>query len=148
MKKLFTLCASAVLAFTLSAQAEQPEGTWYFGTGDATNLLNLFSDNGIAMSATIRYAVQDNWIVGGTVSSTDEDNVFDIDVTYFTKGFGFGVSLDNAMEANGEDRVMGFNVGKMVMVGSISDKLYIYPNISIDSDMEHMDSAISFGFRF
>ena len=100
------------------------------------------------MSATIGYAVQDNWVVGGTVSSTDEDNVFDIDVTYFTKGFGFGVSLDNAMEANGEDRVMGFNVGKMVMVGSISDKLYIYPNISIDSDMEHMDSAISFGFRF
>ena len=54
-------------------------------------------------------------------------------MTYFTKGFGFGVSLDNAMEANDEDRVMGFNVGKMVMVGSISDKLFVYPNISIDS---------------
>jgi hypothetical protein len=83
------------------------------------------------MSATIGYAVQDNWIVGGTVSSTSGENVFDLDVTYFTKGFGFGVSLDNAMEANNQDRTIGFNVGKMVMLGSISDKLYVYPNITI-----------------
>ena len=147
MKKLFTLCASALLAFTLSAQVEQAEGSWYLGTGDATNLLNLFSDNGIGMSATIGYAVQDDLIVGGTVSSDSGENVYDLDVTYFKNGFGFGVSLDNAMEANDEDRTVGLNVGKMVMVGSISDKLFVYPNISIDSD-QLMESSISFGFKF
>ena len=98
------------------------------------------------MSATIGYAVQDDLIVGGTVSSEDGENVYDLDVTYFKNGFGFGVSLDDAMEANG-DRTVGFNVGKMVMVGSISDKLFVYPNIAIDSD-QNMESGISFGFKF
>ena len=41
MKKLFTLCASALLAFTLSAQSEHAQGSIYLGTGDATNFGEL-----------------------------------------------------------------------------------------------------------
>ena len=94
MKKLFTFCATALLAFTLSAQVEQAQGSWYLGTGaDATQLLNMFNDVGVSgMEATIGYAVKDDWIVSGTVSNDGTDNVMAMTVTYFKSGFGFGLS--------------------------------------------------------
>jgi hypothetical protein len=146
MKKLFTFCATALLAFTLSAQVEQAQGSWYLGTGaDATQLLNMFNDEGVSgMEATIGYAVQDDWIVSGTVSSESGDNVMAMTVTYFKSGFGFGLSVDDLMNS---DRNMNVSVGKMMMLGAVSDKLYLYPNVSMDED-QNMTSGISFGLKF
>jgi hypothetical protein len=146
MKKLFTFCATALLAFTLSAQVEQAQGSWYLGTGaDATQLLNMFNDVGVSgMEATIGYAVQDDWIVSGTVSSESGDNVMAMTVTYFKSGFGFGLSVDDLMNS---DRNMNVSVGKMMMLGAVSDKLYLYPNVSMDEDQK-MTSGISFGLKF
>ena len=146
MKKLFTLCASALLAFTLSAQVEQAEGSWYLGTGaDATQLLNMFNATGVDdITATIGYAVQDDWIVSRTVSNDGTDNVMAMTVTYFKSGFGFGLSVDDLMA---DERDMSVSVGKMMMLGSVSDKLYLYPNVSMDSD-QNMTSSISFGLKF
>tara|TARA_Y100001954_G_C15768119_1_gene582868 strand:- start:743 stop:1180 length:438 start_codon:yes stop_codon:yes gene_type:complete len=145
MKKLFTLCASALLAFTLSAQSEHAEGSIYLGTGDATQLLNLFQ--GVGMTGTIGYAVQDDWVVQGTVTNDNAgNNTFNMEVRYYTNGFGFGVILNDATETNG-DRDMHLAVGKYLTVGSISDRLFCYPNITIDSD-QNMSSGIQFGFRF
>ena len=148
MKKLFTFCASALLAFTLSAQAEQPEGTWYLGAGNAVDLMDLFT--GVEMTAEIGYAVKDDLIIGGTIASgagaEGDENMINADVIYFKNGFGFGAHLNDLMEVDG-DRDVSFSVGKMVMVGAISDRLYVYPNIEFDSDM-NADSGISFGFRF
>ena len=42
--------------------------------------------------STIGYAVQDNCLLA-VLFLLLRDNVFDIDVTYFTKGFGFGFHL-------------------------------------------------------
>jgi hypothetical protein len=146
MKKLFTFCATALLAFTLSAQVEQAQGSWYLGTGaDATQLLNMFNDEGVSgMEATIGYAVKDDWIVSGTVSNDGTDNVMAMTVTYFKSGFGFGLSVDDLMNS---DRNMNVSVGKMMMLGAVSDKLYLYPNVSIDED-QNMTSGISFGLKF
>jgi len=146
MKKLFTFCATALLAFTLSAQVEQAQGSWYLGTGaDATQLLNMFNDVGVSgMEATIGYAVQDDWIVSGTVSNDGTDNVMAMTVTYFKSGFGFGLSVDDLMNS---DRTMNVSVGKMMMLGAVSDKLYLYPNVSMDED-QNMTSGISFGLKF
>ena len=146
MKKLFTFCATALLAFTLSAQVEQAQGSWYLGTGaDATQLLNMFNDVGVSgMEATIGYAVQDDWIVSGTVSNDGTDNVMAMTVTYFKSGFGFGLSVDDLMNS---DRNMNVSVGKMMMLGAVSDKLYLYPNVSMDEDQK-MTSGISFGLKF
>jgi len=150
MKKLFTFCATALLAFTLSAQSEHAAGSIYLGTGDATQLLKLFSDDGISMSATIGYAVQDDVVVTGTVvpggGEAGDENVMDLGVIYYTNGFGFGLSINDAMEANGE-RAMALSVGKYLTLGDISDHLYVMPMISIDED-QNMTSSISFGMRF
>ena len=146
MKKLFTLCASALLAFTLSAQSEHAEGSIYLGTGEAQNLTNLFHTD-LGIHATIGYAVQDDWVVSGEVSNDgDGNNTFDLEVRYYTNGFGFGVVMNDATETNGE-RDMSFRAGKYLTVGSISDRLFCYPNIEIDSD-QNMESGIQFGFRF
>ena len=46
-----------------------------------------------------------------------------------------------------DDRNMNVSVGKMMMLGAVSDKLYLYPNVSMDED-QNMTSGISFGLKF
>ena len=146
MKKLFTLCASALLAFTLSAQSEHAQGSIYLGTGDATNLTNLFhTDMGI--DATIGYAVKDDVVVSGTVSNDGAgNNTWDVEVRYYKNGYGFSLIMDDMMETNG-DRGMVLGAGKYLTVGSISDRLFCYPNVTMDGD-QNISSGIQFGFRF
>ena len=155
MKKLFTLCASAMLAFTLSAQADQPQGTWYLGMGDATQLINIFSDQGVgAVSPTIGYAVKDNIVLYGGVTNanafSDEgfDNTWTVGVQYFMdNGFIGIVEAMDATESVLDERLMSFGVGKMIMLGAITDSMYLMPTIMSDKDM-NMNSGIIFGFRF
>ena len=99
------------------------------------------------IAATIGYAVQDDWVVSGTVSNDGEgNNTFDMEVRYYTNGFGFSLIMNDATETNG-DRGMHLGVGKYLTVGSISDRLFCYPNITMDDD-QNMTSGIQFGFRF
>ena len=145
MKKLFTFCATALLAFTLSAQSEHAQGSIYLGTGDATELLNLFT--GVDVSGTIGYAVQDDVVVSGTVTNDGAgNNTWDVEVRYYKNGYGFSLIMDDMMETNG-DRGMVLGVGKYLTVGSISDRLFCYPNVTMDGD-QNISSGIQFGFRF
>ena len=145
MKKLFTFCATALLAFTLSAQSEHAEGSFYLGTGDATDLFQLFSDDGISMDATIGYAVQDDLVVSGTVSNDGTDNLWTVGVTYYTGGFGLSVYAEDAMG----DRTLSFGAGKYLPLGDefISQRLYVYPEVRVDAD-QNLSSRIAFGLRF
>ena len=203
MKKLFTLCASALLAFTLSAQSEHAQGSMYLGQGDATELLNIFGNdgNGINLNATMGYAVRDNIVVmfsvagmthGGSdateavpyqdaveavdavyneesgllehpaveaspavayqpaqeaVAATTE-NSWNLGVRYFGwKGLGVGIHWTNFNEAHDMDRSYVLEFGKYMSLGSISDRIYVYPNLTMDED-QNMSTAIEFGFRF
>ena len=154
MKKLFTLCASALLAFTLSAQSEHAQGSYYLGTGNGTDLINLFGGD-ITLDATIGYAVKDDIVVIMSVhdGSTEDagpadENTWNLGVRYFGwNGFGIGIHWTNFNEANEGTRAYNLEFGKYLTVGSISDRLYVYPNITMDED-QNMNSAIEFGFRF
>jgi hypothetical protein len=80
MKKLFTLFACASLAFTLSAQdSEQAAGSYYLGTGNALDLVNIFG-GGIDMSATIGYAVIDDLVVTGSINGLTDALELDLSV--------------------------------------------------------------------
>ena len=68
MKNLFTLCACAFLTFTLSAQSEQAAGSYYLGSGNALDLVNIFG-GAVEMDATIGYAVIDDLVVTGSINS-------------------------------------------------------------------------------
>ena len=52
------------MAMVSSAFAQnQPQGTWYLGTANATDVVNIFAD-GVNMSPSIGYAVADNFVIG------------------------------------------------------------------------------------
>ena len=64
------------MAMVSSAFAQnQPQGTWYLGTADATDVVNIFSD-GVSMSPTIGYAVADNFVVSLSLNTSRMEDVF------------------------------------------------------------------------
>ena len=80
MKKLFTLCASALLAFTLSAQADQAKGSMYLGITDATAMFDAFGDdNDMNLTFTAGYAVQDGLVV---MISSGQDSRYVVTTPY------------------------------------------------------------------
>ena len=64
------------MAMVSSAFAQnQPQGTWYLGTANATDVVNIFAD-GVNMSPTIGYAVADNFVVSLSLNTSRMEDVF------------------------------------------------------------------------
>jgi len=79
MKNLFTLCACAFFAITLSAQeSDQAAGSFYLGTGDATTLINIFHSD-ISFEATVGYAIKDGLVVSGSINTNSYMDNFAVD---------------------------------------------------------------------
>ena len=154
MKKLFTLFACASLAFTLSAQdSSQPKGTWYLGTGDATEILDIFVD-GINMDASVGYAVADGVVIslyqsagsefGGSLSNTDTFNL-SLGGQYFMGDYYVGAVLQDPLG----DIDFGLNAGRFIPV---RDMFYLAPQINLtdlsDENGRNVNVTIGFGARF
>tara|TARA_B110000037_G_C16960809_1_gene440874 strand:+ start:408 stop:839 length:432 start_codon:yes stop_codon:yes gene_type:complete len=143
MKKLFTLFACASLAFTLSAQdSEQAAGSYYLGTGNALDLVNIFG-GGIDMSATIGYAVIDDLVVTGSINGLTDALALDLSVRYFWNGVFFQAgATDLAGEAS-----ISLGAGKYFNLGSVSDRFYVDPQINYNLDTG-FETMIGLGARF
>ena len=143
MKKLFTLFACASLAFTLSAQdSEQAAGSYYLGTGNALDLVNIFG-GGIDMSATIGYAVIDDLDVTGSINGLTDALALDLSVRYFWNGVFFQAGAsDLAGEAS-----ISLGAGKYFNLGSVSDRFYVDPQINYNLDTG-FNTMIGLGARF
>jgi hypothetical protein len=143
MKKLFTLFACASLAFTLSAQdSEQAAGSYYLGTGNALDLVNIFG-GGIDMSATIGYAVIDDLVVTGSINGLTDALALDLSVRYFWNGVFFQAGAsDLAGEAS-----ISLGAGKYFNLGSVSDRFYVDPQINYNLDTG-FNTMIGLGARF
>ena len=143
MKKLFTLFACASLAFTLSAQdSEQAAGSYYLGTGNALDLVNIFGGD-INMSATIGYAVIDDLVVSGSINGDTDNLMLDLSVRYFWNGVFFQAgAADLAGEAS-----ISLGAGKYFSLGSVSDRFYVDPQINYNLDTG-FNTMIGLGARF
>jgi hypothetical protein len=143
MKKLFTLFACASLAFTLSAQdSEQAAGSYYLGTGNALDLVNIFGGD-INMSATIGYAVIDDLVVTGSINGPTDDLALDLSVRYFWNGVFFQAgAADLAGDAS-----ISLGAGKYFSLGSVSDRFYVDPQINYNLDTG-FNTMIGLGARF
>ena len=143
MKKLFTLFACASLAFTLSAQdSEQAAGSYYLGTGNALDLVNIFGGD-INMSATIGYAVIDDLVVTGSINGLTDDLALDLSVRYFWNGVFFQAgAADLAGDAS-----ISLGAGKYFSLGSVSDRFYVDPQINYNLDTG-FNTMIGLGARF
>ena len=143
MKKLFTIFACASFAFTLSAQdSEQAKGSFYLGTGDALELVNIFGGD-IDMSATIGYAVIDDLVVTGSINGLTDALKLDLSVRYFWNGVFFQAGAsDLAGEAS-----ISLGAGKYFNLGSVSDRFYVDPQINYNLDTG-FNTMIGLGARF
>ena len=68
MKNFFIAAISMAMVSSAFAQ-NQPQGTWYLGTANATDVVNIFAD-GVNMSPTIGYAVADNFVVSLSLNTS------------------------------------------------------------------------------
>jgi len=165
MKNLFTLCACAFLTFTLSAQSEQAAGSYYLGSGDALDLVNIFGGD-VNMDVTIGYAVIDDLVVTGSINSntymataaidagvdacgvatdavdaTYSDGItLDLGVRYFWNGIFFQAGATNLLSADvlGED--------DLSEDGSMSIELGVgkYFNLGAVNDRFYVDPQINY----
>jgi hypothetical protein len=145
MKNLFTLCACAFFAITLSAQdSEQAAGSYYLGTGDATQLVNIFSSlSEVTIAPTIGYAVMDDLVVSGSINGLTDDLMLDLSVRYFWNGVFFQAgAADIAGDAS-----MSLGAGKYFSLGAVSDRFYVDPQINYNFDNGFVTS-IGLGARF
>ena len=143
MKKLFTLFACASLAFTLSAQdSEQAAGSYYLGTGDALDLVNIFGGD-IDMSATIGYAVIDDLVVTGSINGPTDDLNLDLGLRYFWNGVFFQAGASDLAG----DASISLGAGKYFNLGAVSDRFYVDPQINYNLD-SGFNTMIGLGARF
>jgi hypothetical protein len=144
MKNLFTLCACTFLTFTLSAQSEQAAGSYYLGTGDATQLVNIFSSlSEVTIAPTIGYAVMDDLVVSGSINGLTDDLMLDLSVRYFWNGVFFQAgAADIAGDAS-----MSLGAGEYFSLGAVSDRFYVDPQINYNIDNGFVTS-IGLGARF
>ena len=144
MKNLFTLCACAFLTFTLSAQSEQAAGSYYLGSGDATQLVNIFSSlSEVTIAPTIGYAVIDDLVVSGSINGLTDDLMLDLSVRYFWNGVFFQAG---AADVAG-DASMSLGAGKYFTLGAVSDRFYVDPQINYNLDTG-FNTMIGLGARF
>ena len=144
MKNLFTLCACAFFAITLSAQSDQAKGSYYLGTGDATQLVNIFSSlSEVTIAPTIGYAVMDDLVVSGSINGLTDDLMLDLSVRYFWNGVFFQAG---AADVAG-DASMSLGAGKYFSLGAVSDRFYVDPQINYNFDNGFVTS-IGLGARF
>ena len=153
MKNLFTLCACAFLTFTLSAQSEQAAGSYYLGSGDALDLVNIFGGD-VNMDVTIGYAVIDDLVVTGSINSDESDAAemhLDLGVRYFGLSFMNGLFVQagatNLLSAMGGDMSISLGAGKYFQLNALNDRLYVDPQINYNLDTG-FNTMIGFGARF
>ncbi|RPG81592.1 MAG: hypothetical protein CBC74_000635 [Crocinitomicaceae bacterium TMED114] len=171
MKRIITLfLATGLFASAFAQDAMQPQGSWYLGTADATDIFRVFSSEGMNMNATIGYAVADDIVVNLGVTTASSTLTVDggEDITssassinvggqyFFGDNFygGLGVSVASS-EATGEDETsssaFSLGLGKYIPV---KDMWYVSPSINYNSStldeltQSGVNMGISFGARF
>jgi hypothetical protein len=159
MKKLFTFCATALLAFTVSAQADQAKGSFYVGVTDATELFNIVGDEEMDLTLSFGYAVQDGLVVLASMHQdtyTDSlgthdyaDQTINLGLRYFKNGFYGQINLNDFRDATGLNPEATLSVGSLYSLDLV-DGLYVDPSITLgrENDETEMSFNIGVGVKF
>lgn len=148
MKKVLFSFLAVSVAFATFAQedgASQPAGSWYLGSGDATQLLHIFS-SGVDIAPTVGYAVADDIVVQAAVSGSTDVLSMNLGAAYFMGDYWVGV---NAHDLAGK-MDLGVGAGRYI---PFKDVLFISPNIQYsfglpEASSDNLSIGIGFGARF
>ena len=154
MKKfVLSLFAVATATFAFAQDASQPKGSWYLGTGDATQIFDIFVE-GINMDASVGYAVADGVVIslyqsagsefGGSLSDTDNFNL-SLGGQYFMGDYYVGAMIQDPLG----DIDFGLNAGRYIPVKNM---FYLAPQLNLtelsDENGRNVSATIGFGARF
>ena len=142
MKKFILSFAAASFAVASFAQdaPSQPAGSWYLGSGDATQMLHIFS-GGVDIMPTVGYAVADDIVItaaagfGGAVDSLN----LSLGGQYFMGDYYVGLDLVDPI--NNLD--LGLNAGRYI---DFKDVLYLAPELNVDMILNDPEIGFSIGF--
>ena len=146
MKKfVLSLFAVAAASFSFAQDASQPQGSWYLGSGDATTLLNIFSD-GVVIAPTVGYAVADDIVIQAAANGPTDAMNLNLGAAYFMGDYWVGVQ---ASDLTG-DLDAGLAAGRYI---DFKDVLFITPNVQYtfglpDGAADNLSIGIGFGARF
>ena len=153
MKKLFTFCVTAIMAFTLSAQdsmtlskGDMVAGFTYNSAYDNDNLTD-------DLAITIGYGISDNLAIMATRDENNtgnDDAAINLGVRYFYNGFYGQLNMNDVQDATEADEDATLSVGKMFSLDWI-DGLYVDPNITLsrdDDDNTDTSFGMTLGMKF
>ena len=177
MKKvILSLFAVATAGLSFAQDAAQAKGTWYLGSANATDLVNIFSTGMTSVQPTIGYAVADNIVVSLDLSSvamvdefgdsTEEvtSSSYGLGAAYFLESnFFFGASVNVGLETETDfedvsSLAFGLAAGKFIPV---RENWYLTPQLGFNAlgidyggsvtnttGMGSLGLQIGFGARF
>ncbi len=129
----------------MAQDASQPQGSWYLGSGDATELLQIFSHDGVGLDATVGYAVADDIVVTAQAGFGGAFDALDLSIggQYFMGDYYVGLNLNDPINDLGLD----LNAGRYI---DFKDVLYITPQLNLNSLTGDpvMNITIGMGARF
>ena len=129
----------------MAQDASQPQGSWYLGSGNATELLQIFSHEGVELDATVGYAVADDIVVTAQAGFGGAFDALDLSIggQYFMGDYYVGLNLNDPINDLGLD----LNAGRYI---DFKDVLYITPQLNLNSLTGDpvMNITIGMGARF
>ena len=152
MKNLFTFCAAALLACTVSAQGTSlDKGSMTAGI----TFNSAYENEAIAddLAFTVGYAVSDAITIMATrdenAATGEEDAAFNLGLRYFYNGFYGQVNMNDVTGESDSD--MTLSVGSMFMIDVASfENLYIDPAVVLSrtDDETDMSFTVGIGMKF
>ena len=157
MKKLFTFCVTAIMAFTLSAQDSMTLSKGDMVAGFTYN--SAYENESLTddLAITVGYGISDNLAVMITRDENNtgnDDAAINLGIRYFYNGFYGQVNMNDIQDAtvdsdgNSVEEDATLSIGKMFSLEWM-DGLYVDPHITLsNADDTDMSFGMTLGMKF
>ena len=140
--KNIILSLALVIGVSISMNAQNAKGDWYVGTGDIADV----AWTEWAVSPMLGYGINDNLMVGFSVSQADssEDLSMDLNARYFVSAGGQDFFLYAELNDFETDN-LALGLGKMF---DVHKGVFVEPKVVYHSGEKTTNMMLGFGMKF
>ena len=140
--KNIILSLALVIGVSISMNAQNAKGDWYVGTGDIADV----AWTEWAVSPMLGYGINDNLVVGFSVSQADssEDLSMDLNARYFVSAGGQDFFLYAELNDFDTDN-LALGLGKMF---DVHKGVFVEPKVVYHSGEKTTNMMLGFGMKF
>ena len=140
--KNIILSLALVIGVSISMNAQNAKGDWYVGTGDISDV----AWTEWAVSPMLGYGINDNLMVGFSVSQSDlsEDLSMDLNARYFVSAGGQDFFLYAELNDFDTDN-LALGLGKMF---DVHKGVFVEPKVVYHSGEKTTNMMLGFGMKF